>query len=95
MAVGDQTAGAAPIRMALRGEIPIGAHSLNEIDRRCLTTLAAGACPAGGECPEDVLQRLIAGGMVEEVPLMHLPLPMIRVGYRITLAGEAALRSAT
>ena len=81
--------------MALSGEIPINAHTLNESDRRCLATLAAGACPAGGECPEDVLQRLIAGGLVKEVPLVHLPLPMIRVGYRITLAGEAALRCTT
>lgn len=70
----------------------MGANSLDESDRRCLNTLAAGERPAGAECPEDVLQRLIAGGLVEEVPLMHLPLPMIRVGYRITVAGDAALR---
>lgn len=72
----------------------MGAHSLNESERRCLAALAAGARPAGGECSEDMLRRLIAGGLVEEVPLMHLPLPMIRVGYRITVSGEAALRGA-
>lgn len=66
--------------------------ALDEDELRCLASLAASACPAGGECPEEVLQRLLARGLVEEVPLMHLPLPMIRTGYRLTVTGEAALR---
>jgi hypothetical protein len=66
--------------------------ALDKDELRCLTALAATACPAGGDCPEDVLQRLLARGLVEKVPLMHLPLPMIRAGYRRTVAGEAALR---
>jgi hypothetical protein len=72
----------------------MGAYSLTESDRRCLAALAAGARPADGECPEHVLQRLIVNGLVKEVSLMHLPLPMIRAGYEITVAGEAALRGA-
>ncbi|MCU0585512.1 MAG: hypothetical protein MUC46_05505 [Desulfobacterales bacterium] len=66
--------------------------ALDEDERRCLAALAATPYPAVGDCPEDVLQRLRARRLVEAVLLVPLPLPTIRTGYRITVAGEAALR---
>jgi hypothetical protein len=66
--------------------------ALNEDERRCLAALAATPYPARGDCPEDVLERLIARRLVAAVTLVPLPLPTVRTGYRITVAGEAALR---
>jgi hypothetical protein len=66
--------------------------ALDEDERRCLAALAATPYPARGDCPEDVLQRLLARRLVEVVLQVPLPLPTIRTGYRITVAGEAALR---
>ena len=59
----------------------------------CLKRIAAGRSGVTTPCPEYLLSRLLAAGLIEQAPRIMLPLPLIRTTYRLTHAGEAALWS--
>jgi hypothetical protein len=65
-------------------------YPLEPSERDCLTCIARGdAC--GRVCPEAVLRRLIALGLIESSPTRCLPLEMPSHALRLTPAGRAAL----
>ncbi|HUT42008.1 MAG TPA: hypothetical protein VM011_11765 [Gammaproteobacteria bacterium] len=64
---------------------------LNEHELECLRKIAKGKTELISPCATNILERLITAGLVERAPHIWLPAQVIRMSYRLTPAGEAAL----
>lgn len=60
-------------------------------ERECLAHLAGKVCEPFRDCDDEVLRRLLSLGLIEEIPEVRLPLPMLRRSFHLTVAGRAAL----
>ena len=58
----------------------------------CLATLAAGDDCRVDLCAPAILRRLLERGLIEPTPVVWLPVPVVRTGYRLTAIGVLAWR---
>lgn len=66
---------------------------LDSAETHCLRRIAQEVHGELVPCADPVLQRLIALGLVERQPRLYTPLEWSGSVYRITSAGERALRT--
>jgi len=64
---------------------------LNEHELECLRKIAKGNTDLISPCATHILEQLIKAELVERAPHIWLPVQVVRMSYRLTTAGEAAL----
>lgn len=58
----------------------------------CLAVLAGEVDCRADRCEPATLRRLLERGLIEPIPLVWLPVPVVRLGYRLTAMGTLAWR---
>jgi len=69
-------------------------ESLTHEELTCLRRLGRQADDGQQVCSQGVLDRLVIKGLVEQRPLLVLPIQPQRYGYQLTPAGRALLTAA-
>jgi hypothetical protein len=65
---------------------------LNPEELDCLTALAGEEACRVDLCDPATLRRLSERGLIEPIPVVWLPVPVVRSGYRLTAKGVLAWR---
>ena len=67
-------------------------RSLEPDELECLRRIAHDGETFAEPCPPDVLDHLVALGLVQKASTLWLPLEWVRPTYHLTRAGKVALR---
>ncbi|MBU1191660.1 MAG: hypothetical protein KKA36_01100 [Gammaproteobacteria bacterium] len=64
---------------------------LNNAELDCLRKIAGGYSDVISPCADNVLNRLLSLGLIEQHPKIWLPLEMMRATYHVTRIGRKYL----